>query len=121
MHRLARHFAENSAIRETKGEKVAFFWQSFTATVMREVASQLRLTTYTGPPGPTLTTRIPLDIYGNELPKCLGGQRLKRARLQSAVAEVVVEAEPQALPAAQKPGHRQELEDTTLGPRIEDD
>ena len=120
MHRLARHFAENTTVRETRGEKVAFFWQSFTATVMREVASQLRLTTYTGPPGPALITRTPVDIYGNELPRCLGGQRLKRARPQSTAAEAAVGLGPQALPSDQQPGHQQEPEDPLQGLEVED-
>ena len=68
MHRLSRLYAENTTVRNTKGEKIALFWQTFSATVMREVSQQLLTTTYTGPQGPVLRTLIPLDSYGNELP-----------------------------------------------------
>ena len=80
LHRLARQFAENSTVRETRGERVSHFWVTFTMTVIKEVAAQLKLTTYTGPPGPVLPTLLSCDVYGNELLRSLGGQKLKRAR-----------------------------------------
>ena len=47
---------------------------------MKEGATQLRTTTYTGPQGPVIPYRIPIDDLGNELPMGHGGRRLKRPR-----------------------------------------
>jgi hypothetical protein len=77
LHRLSRLYAENSVIRPTKTERIRHFWESFTSTVVRQVAAQLRLTTYVGPQGPALPQLRPLDLAGNELPRCWtrAGQR----------------------------------------------
>jgi hypothetical protein len=68
MHRLSRLYAENSVVKPTKSERVSLFWQSFACTVVREVAAQLRLTTFTGPQGPTLPSPVIVDDAGNALP-----------------------------------------------------
>ena len=82
LHRLSRLYAENTTVKPTRSEKVAFFWHTFTVTVMKEVTRQLRLTTYTGPQGPMIPYAIPVDEAGNEVPLTLGGHRLKRHRPQ---------------------------------------
>jgi hypothetical protein len=68
LHRLSRLYAENSTLKPTKSERIALFWQTYSCTVVREVAAQLRLTTYTGPQGPTLPSPVITDDAGNELP-----------------------------------------------------
>ena len=67
MHRLSRLYDENVTSHSTRGERVSYFWQTFSVTVIREVTNQLRLTTYTGPQGPVLPVVWPMDAFGNEL------------------------------------------------------
>ena len=76
LHRLSRLFAENSVCRATRGERVAHFWQSLSATIIKEVVGQLRQTTYTGPQGPVLPALPIIDAFGNAVPRRLA----KRAR-----------------------------------------
>ncbi len=68
LHRLSRLYAENTVILPTKSERVQLFWQQFTGTIVREVAAQLRLTTYTGPQGPCLPSPEVVDDAGNSVP-----------------------------------------------------
>ena len=68
LHHLARLFGETSNHAPTKAERLQFFWQSLSCTLIRSVACQLRLTTFTGPSPPSLPLHRPTDPLGNELP-----------------------------------------------------
>ena len=67
LHRLSRLYAENSAARPTKSERVQLFWQTYACSVMKQVAGQLRLTTYTGPQPVVLRPLLGVDEAGNEV------------------------------------------------------
>ena len=72
LHHVCRLFADNTVDMPTKAERVQLFWQGFTATVLRSVSRQLRLTTYTGPQGPQLPFVPAIDDLGNALPRTWG-------------------------------------------------
>ena len=73
LHHLCRLHTDATTTLPSPSERMALFWQQFTCQVMRSVARQLRLTTYTGPQGPTLCPAPPVDDAGNELPLSWSG------------------------------------------------
>ena len=83
LYRLARLYAENTTVGTTKAERVTHFWNTFSITIMREVTTQLRLTTYTGPQGPVLPHIWPTDYFGNNIPTTQSS-RPKRQRAEAA-------------------------------------
>ena len=73
LHHICRLYTDATTSKPTAAERMSLLWQQFTSQIMCAVARQLRLTTYTGPQGPSLPTYLPVDAAGNELPLSWAG------------------------------------------------
>ena len=105
LHRLSRLYAENTAFKPTKSERVQLFWQTFSCSVMKQVACQLRLTTYTGPQPVALLPLPRLDEAGNEIAALSldigpGTPRPKRPRSTPSAGNITPRQRPEAAGAS---------------------